>query len=71
MKLSARNQLPCTVKSVRKGPIHSEVMLVIDGTDYEMTAVITTGSAKRLGLKKGAPTLALIKSSSVILGVED
>jgi len=71
MKLSARNQLSCMVKSVRKGPISAEVTLVIDGTSVELTAVITTGSAKRLGLKKGTPAMAIIKSSAVILGVED
>ena len=71
MELSARNQIPCIVKSVRKGPIHSEVTLLIQGTPLELTAVITTGSAKRLALKKGMPTVALIKSSAVILGVED
>jgi molybdate transport system regulatory protein len=71
VKLSARNQLPCTIKTVRTGPIHAEVTLIIGGTARELTAVITTASARRLGLKKGAPAVALIKSSSVILGVEE
>ena len=70
MELSARNQYACKVKSIRKGPIHSEVTLVIEGTKLEMTAVITSGSVKRLALKKGSPAVALVKSSAVILGVE-
>ena len=70
MKLSARNQLPCTVKAVRRGPIHSEITMVIDNTHYEVTAVITTTSMKRLGLKNGARAIALIKSSAIILGVQ-
>ena len=69
MRISARNQLPGRVKHIRKGPIHAEVTLALPG-GLEIVAVITTTSAKTLGLKKGSPALAIIKSSAVLLAVE-
>ena len=66
MKLSARNQLPGTVKSVKLGSIMAEV--VIDVGRNDIVAEISKGSAKRLGLKKGDAVTAIIKSTEVIIG---
>ena len=52
MELSARNQLPATVKSIRLGTIMAEIILELDG-DAELTAAITRGSVERLDLKPG------------------
>jgi|APFre7841882590_1041340.scaffolds.fasta_scaffold31855_2 molybdate transport system regulatory protein len=68
LKLSARNQLPGTVLSCKQGSINAEVTLQLQG-GKTLTAIITTGSVQRLGLKEGQPALAIFKVSSVILGI--
>jgi molybdate transport system regulatory protein len=69
MKISARNQLSGKVKSVKSGPIDSEVTLALPG-GLEIVAVITSTSVKKLGLKKGSTATAIIKASTVLLAVE-
>jgi len=69
MKLSARNQLKCTVKEIHEGAVNTEVVMALpDG--QELVAVITRGSVRGLGLKSGLPVVAVIKASSIIVGVE-
>ncbi len=70
MKLSARNVLKGRVKSVEKGPISSVVVLDL-APGVEITASITTDSASGLKLKKGQIACAIIKASSVMIGVDD
>ena len=67
MELSARNQLPATVKSVTLGGIMAEVVLELDG-GQELVAAITRGSAERLGLEAGQPVLAVVKATEVMIG---
>ena len=66
MQLSARNQLKCIVKEITQGPVSTEVVLDVMGT--EIVASITTGSAKSLDLKIGDEAYAIIKASSVMVG---
>ncbi len=54
---------------VVEGPVSAEVDLDV-GAGTTIVAVITDESAKRLGLKAGSSAHALIKASSVIIGVE-
>jgi len=63
--LSARNQLPATVKSVRLGNVMAEVVMTVG--DLEIVAAITRGSAEQLGLKAGDAVTAIIKSTEVII----
>ena len=67
-KVSARNIMCGTVKKVVQGPVNAEVDIEIGGGN-SICAVITHGSAELLGLKEGGHACALIKASSVILGV--
>ncbi len=75
--LSARNQLTGTVSHVEHGAVNDEVVLTIgDGSDdgpghgsVTIAAIVTSVSAKSLGLKRGAVATALFKASSVIVGV--
>jgi molybdate transport system regulatory protein len=69
-KLSARNQLRGTVASVTKGAVNAEVSLTLDG-GTTVTAIITNQSADALGLAQGQKAVAVIKASSVIIGVDD
>ena len=66
MKISARNQLTATVKSIRLGDVMAEV--VVDVSGQEIVSVITRSSAETLGLKVGDEVLAIIKSTEVMLG---
>jgi molybdate transport system regulatory protein len=70
MQLSARNQIPGTVVRITKGVVTAEVVVRIDG-GHEIVSVITMSSVKTLGLKKGSRVIAVIKSTEVILGVDD
>lgn len=67
-KLSTRNLLAGTIVKLVEGPVSCEVDLELPGGNT-ISAVITDGSAKRLGLKVGGSATALFKASSVILGV--
>lgn len=67
-KLSTRNLLTGTIVKLVEGPVNCEVDLELPGGNT-ISAVITDGSAKRLGLKVGGSATALFKASSVILGV--
>ena len=69
MKISARNILKGKISSIKKGPISALVTLEI-APGVEITASITTDALKELKLKKGAPACAVIKASSVLVGVE-
>jgi molybdopterin-binding protein len=64
--LSARNQLRGVVVAVRGEGVLCEVVLRL-GDGQEITSVITRGSARRLGLRRGQPAVAVIKSTEVML----
>ena len=70
MPISARNQFPGTVRSVRHGAVMSEVVIDIGG-GMEIVSLISTSSAKRLRLKKGSPAVAVIKATEVIVSTEE
>ncbi|HEX5394574.1 MAG TPA: TOBE domain-containing protein [Rhodocyclaceae bacterium] len=70
MKISARNQFAGKVVSVKPGMVDCEVVLRLeDGLD--LAAVITKESVENLGLKVGSDALAYVKSSSILLAVEE
>jgi molybdopterin-binding protein len=69
MKISARNQLKGKVKSIKHGPISSEVVISI-ANGVEITSVITESAAADLGLKKGSEVYAVIKASNVLVAIE-
>lgn len=63
--LSARNQLPGTVKSVKLGGIMGEVVIKVG--DLEIVSVITRSSAESMGLQVGDQVKAVIKSTEVLV----
>jgi molybdopterin-binding protein len=69
MKITARNILKGQIKSVKKGPISSVVILEI-APGVEIVSSVTSDSVSALKLKKGQPAYAVIKASSVIVGVD-
>ena len=70
MPISARNQFPGTVRSVRHGAVMSEVVIDIGG-GMEIVSLISTSSAKRLRLRKGSAAVAVIKATEVIVSTEE
>ena len=67
-KVSARNIMCGTISKIIEGPVSAEIDVEIGGGNT-ISAVITEGSAQKLGLKQGGHACALFKASSVILGV--
>jgi len=69
MKISARNVLKGKVKSIKPGSVNDEITMVLSGGD-EMVAIITKASSKRMKLAKNKKVYAIIKASSVMIGVD-
>ena len=67
--LSARNQIPGTVLSVEKGAVNSVVRISAMG-DNVVTSLISIASVEELGLKEGMKVLAVIKDTSVMVGID-
>jgi molybdate transport system regulatory protein len=58
-----------TVDRIVHGPVNAEVTVVLPGGSV-LAAIVTEESAKRLAIAKGDHVCALVKASSVILGVD-
>ncbi len=69
MKISARNALKGTVKSVVAGAVNDEVTIEV-APGVEVTAVITKTSAESLGLSAGKAVYAVIKASDVMVAID-
>jgi molybdopterin-binding protein len=69
MKISARNQIPGAVKSIKKGPVSTEVVITIAGGN-EIVSSITTQSAEHLKLREGLKVYAIVKASEVMVGID-
>jgi molybdate transport system regulatory protein len=65
MPLSARNQLPGTVKEIQIGDIMAHVVVKVGSNLVE--SVITRNSAEELGLKKGDKVRVVVKSTEVMI----
>lgn len=70
LRISARNRLAGKVIRCQEGPIMGEVTLQLN-SGPQLTAVVTAGSIRALGLKEEMEAWALIKATNVILAVED
>jgi molybdopterin-binding protein len=66
--LSTRNQLRGLIEEVRLDGLLAQVRLRVG--DETITAVITRDAATSLGLKRGRPAIALIKSTEVMIATE-
>jgi molybdopterin-binding protein len=69
MKISARNQIPGTVRMIKKGPVSTEVVISIAGGD-EIVSSITTTSAEKMNLHEGSKVYAIMKASEVMVGID-
>jgi molybdopterin-binding protein len=69
MKISARNILKGKVVQIIRGAVNSEVVLELPG-GTRIVSIITNNSVDNLGLSEGKDAYAIIKASSVMVGVD-
>lgn len=69
MKVSARNVFKGIIKSVEMGAVNAEVIIEI-APGVQISSIITKKSFESLGLKVGKEAYAVIKASSVMVGVD-
>lgn len=69
MKVSARNQLKGKIVELEKGAINALVKIDIGGGNV-ISATISLDAVKELGLEKGKDAYAIVKATSVMVGVE-
>ena len=62
MKINARNQIPGTVKIIKKGLVSTEVVISI-ACGNEIVSSITTQSAEKMNLREGLKIYAIMKAS--------
>jgi molybdopterin-binding protein len=69
MRVSARNQFKGTVTSVTEGAVNGIVAIDIGGGNV-ISATISMAAIKELGLKPGIRATAIVKATSVMVGVD-
>lgn len=69
MKISARNILKGKVKKITEGMVNSEVIIELPG-GQEVVAIVTKTSVQSLGVSVGKEAYAIVKATSVMLGVD-
>jgi molybdopterin-binding protein len=69
MRISARNKIDATVKSITRGEATANVELEAAGT--RLVASITVEAAAELGLAEGMRVIAVVKASDVMVAVPD
>lgn len=70
MKLSARNKLKGKIVKIDEGVVTAKITIDI-GNDNKITSTITMDAMKELNLKVGSDVYAVIKSSSVMVGIDE
>ena len=70
MKLSARNQLPGTVVEVVEGAVNGVVKIEV-APGVIITSSITNAAIEELELAEGKKAVAVVKASSVMVGLQD
>lgn len=70
MKLSARNQLKGKIVTIKEGAVNAIVVLDIGGGN-QISATISMDAVKELNLMVGSEAYAVIKATSVMIGVDE
>ena len=70
MKLSARNQFRGTVVEIQTGAVNGIVKSDIGGGNV-MSATISMAAINELGLEVGKEAYAVVKATSVMVGVDE
>ncbi|MDO9713725.1 TOBE domain-containing protein [Paracraurococcus lichenis] len=67
MRISARNQLPGKIETVKPGATTAHITIKLDG-GATVVASITNEAVTELGLQQGDSVYAVIKASDVMVG---
>ena len=70
MKLSARNQFKGKVVDIQEGAVNGIVKIDIGGGNV-MSATISMNAIKERGLAVGKEAYAVVKATSVMVGIDD
>lgn len=70
MKLSARNQLKGTIIDIQEGAVNGIVKLDIGGGNV-ISSTISMSAIHELKLEVGKEAYAVIKATSVMIGVDE
>jgi len=70
MIISARNQLKGRIENIQEGAVNAIVTLKTDLGD-KITSTISMEAVKELGLIPGKDAIAVIKATSVMIGIGD
>ncbi|MEQ3338263.1 TOBE domain-containing protein [Clostridium butyricum] len=65
--LSARNQLEGTIESINEGAVNAIVKIACG--DYKISSTVSIDAVKELELSTGKTVYAIIKATSVMVGV--
>ena len=69
MKLSARNTLPGTVRKIEMGAVNAQVTIEV-APGINIVSIITVDAVENLSLAEGKRVYAVIKASSVMVGID-
>ena len=69
LKISARNQFAGTVCAVKEGAVNGVVTIDLGCTTIK--ADITNEAIEELGLAEGVDAVAFVKSTDVLVAIED
>ncbi len=69
MKLSARNQFKGKVIGIEPGAVNAIVTIDIGGGNI-VSATVSMAAVKDLGLEVGKDAYAIIKATSVMIGID-
>ncbi len=70
MKISARNQLKGTIIDIQEGAVNGIVKIDIGGGNV-MRATISISAIRELGLAVDKPAYAVVKATSVMVGIDE
>ena len=70
MKISARNQFKGKIIDIEEGAVNGIVKINIGGGNV-VTSTISMNAIKELDLKVGKDAYAIIKATSVMVGIDD
>ena len=69
MKISARNQLKGKITNIQEGAVNGIVVIDVGGGN-DVSATISMSAIKELDLQVGKDAYAIIKATSVMVGVD-
>ena len=70
MKLSARTQFKGTIVAIDEGAVNAIVKIDIGGGNV-ISATISMAAVRELGLRVGGEAYAVIKATSVMVGIDE